>query len=206
MKLQHCLSLTLVGILILSIQSKLIIQSPPELKSQLQSKYPKGIHYSVANYGDVPFGRSISGTIYISTFLENCQYQDLDIDAQRSINKIVLSTRGDCSFTKKSLNSQKQGAKLAIIADNQIYEDPGSIVMVDDGKGPQVKIPTILINHEVGEMITDFIINKKQPVSLVVSFETSKKPIADVTLWMNSNDRKSYILIRDLEPYLSRIS
>lgn len=78
--------------------------------------------------------------------------------------------------------------------------------MVDDGKGPQVKIPTILISHEVGEIITDFIINKKQNVSLVVSFETFKKPAADVTLWMKSYDRKSYVLIRDLDPYLSRIS
>lgn len=109
-----------------------------------------------------------------------------------------MSTRGDCTFTTKSLNSQRQGAKLAIIADNKQFEDPGSIVMVDDGKGPQVKIPTILINHEVGELITDYILNKKQAVSLVVNFETFKKPIADVTLWMSSYDRKSYILIRDL--------
>ncbi len=42
--------------------------------------------------------------------------------------------------------------------------------MVDDGKGSQVKIPTILINHEVGEFINDFILNKKKQVSLVVIF------------------------------------
>lgn len=81
--------------------------------------YPDGLHYSVANYGDVPFGRSLSGTIYISSFLENCQYEDLSIEAQRNVNKIVLSTRGDCTFTTKSLNAQKQGAKMAIIADNE---------------------------------------------------------------------------------------
>lgn len=50
--------------------------------------------------------------------------------------------------------------------------------MVDDGKGPQVKIPTILITHGVGEMITDTILNKKQTVSLVVEFQTFKKPVA----------------------------
>jgi hypothetical protein len=51
--------------------------------------------------------------------MENCEYEDLNEEAQRSINKIVLSARGDCTFTTKSLNSQKQGAKLAIIADSQ---------------------------------------------------------------------------------------
>ncbi len=95
---------------------------------------------------------------------------------------------------------------MAIIADNQQYEDPGKVIMVDDGKGPQVKIPTILISHEVGLIITDFIVNKTAAVSLVVNFETSKKKVADVTLWMNSQDRKSYMLIRSLEPYLARIN
>lgn len=80
--------------------------------------YPDGIHYSVANYGDVPFGRSLGGNVYIGTYLENCQYEPLNEEAQRNINKVVLATRGDCTFTTKSLNAQRQGAKLAIIADN----------------------------------------------------------------------------------------
>jgi len=44
--------------------------------------------------------------------------------------------------------------------------------MVDDGKGPQVKIPTILISQEVGAIITDFITTKNKSVSLLVNFET----------------------------------
>ena len=39
---------------------------------------------------------------------------------------------------------QKEGGKLAVIMDN-ISEDPGQIVMVDDGRGGQVHIPTLLI-------------------------------------------------------------
>lgn len=84
----------------------------------LEQKYPDGVHYSVANYGDVPYGKSLGGTIYLSSYLENCKFEPLSDEAQRSLNKIVLSTRGDCTFTTKSLHSQKQGAKLAIIADN----------------------------------------------------------------------------------------
>ena len=57
----------------------------------------------------------------------------------------MLSTRGDCTFTQKSLNSQKQGAKLALIADNVDTENPGRIILADDGRGPQVHIPTIFI-------------------------------------------------------------
>ena len=49
--------------------SKLIIQSPPELKKWVEDKHPDGIPYNVANYGDVPFGKSMSGKIVFSTIL-----------------------------------------------------------------------------------------------------------------------------------------
>ncbi len=97
--------------------SKLIIQSPPQLQAQLQTLYPDGIPYSIANYGDVPFGKTLTGNLYMPRFLDNCEYEPIE-GADDKINKIIISTRGDCSFTAKSINSQKQGAKLAIIADN----------------------------------------------------------------------------------------
>ena len=39
--------------------------------------------------------------------------------------------------------------------DNNKNEDPGTIVMVDDGRGKQVHIPTILIGYEDGEKIVE---------------------------------------------------
>lgn len=55
---------------LLSLTStRLVIQSPPELKEMLSVKHPDGIPYSVANYGDVPFGKSMSGTIVIGSVL-----------------------------------------------------------------------------------------------------------------------------------------
>ena len=95
---------------------------------------------------------------------------------------------------------------LAIIADNQQYEDPGKVIMVDDGKGPQVKIPTVLISHSVGELITSYVLSEKKNVTVIVNFETNKRKVADVTIWMSAFDRKSYILIRNLEPFLMRIN
>lgn len=42
--------------------------------------------------------------------------------------------------------------------------------MVDDGKGPQVTIPTILISHDAGKLITDAILLNKAKVTLVINF------------------------------------
>jgi hypothetical protein len=69
MKLHHCIFFALTALLLVEVSTKLIIQSPPELKSKLEQLYPQGIHYSVANYGDVPFGKSLTGTIYLSSYL-----------------------------------------------------------------------------------------------------------------------------------------
>lgn len=45
--------------------SVLVIRSPASLKQYFEQKYgpsgSKGIPYSIANFGDVPFGRSIIG-------------------------------------------------------------------------------------------------------------------------------------------------
>ena len=60
--------------------------------------------------------------------------------------------RNDCTFTQKSINVQKEGGKLAIIMDNKV-ESPGDIVMIDDGHGFQVIIPTILISSEDGNKL-----------------------------------------------------
>jgi hypothetical protein len=38
------------------------IQSPSQLAEYFVNKYPKGnIPYSIANYGDVPYGKVVSG-------------------------------------------------------------------------------------------------------------------------------------------------
>lgn len=58
----------ILSLLVLS-SSKLIIQSPPELKAKLEQQFPQGIPYSVANYGEVPFGKSLTGTIFVSSYL-----------------------------------------------------------------------------------------------------------------------------------------
>ena len=125
------------------------IVHPESLSNFFKEKYHAGnVPFSIANYGDVPYGKTISGEIGLPSVLEDCVFEELP-DSQKS-KSILLVERNDCSFTQKSINVQKEGGKLAIIMDNKKNEDPGSIVMVDDGRGSQVHIPTILISYEDG--------------------------------------------------------
>ena len=53
-----------------SVHSKLTIQAPQDLAAYFNNKYgPDGIPYSIANYGIVPYSKTISGSIAISSVL-----------------------------------------------------------------------------------------------------------------------------------------
>lgn len=58
-------NLSIFIMLISCTLSVLVIRSPASLKRYFEQKYgpsgSKGIPYSIANFGDVPFGRSIIG-------------------------------------------------------------------------------------------------------------------------------------------------
>ena len=78
---------------------------------------------------------------------------------------------------------QKEGGKLAMIMDSKKNEDPGSIVMVDDGRGSQVHIPTVLISFEDGSEILKSL--RSGTVVMSVSFELVKKEKSDLTIWLD---------------------
>jgi hypothetical protein len=56
------ITILLLAGLVNIIAAKLQIQSPSTLRSYFDNKYNgKGIPYSIANFGDVPYGKSIIG-------------------------------------------------------------------------------------------------------------------------------------------------
>ncbi len=129
-------------LLICQIITKLIVHAPHNVSDYFNNKYGSdGIPYSIANYGHVPYGKSISGQISIPSVWEDCIYEQLP-SGDRSV---VLVKRDDCTFTQKTINVEREGGRLAIIVDN-IVQKPGQVIMADDGRGSSVHIPTILIS------------------------------------------------------------
>lgn len=74
---------------------------------------------------------------------------------------------------KKVHNAQEEGASLAIIMDDRV-EKTERIVMANDGQGSHLKIPSIFINEDDGEMIVQWSTSfPDKPVILSVKFETN---------------------------------
>ena len=74
--------------------------------------------------------------------------------------------RGECSFVKKTRNVQDAGGLLCIVMDNKALEDPERIVLMDDGTGSNIHIPTILIGLTDGEILRNFVTDKDNPINL----------------------------------------
>lgn len=75
---------------------------------------------------------------------------DPEGDPDNDVSPIVLVKRGNCSFVRKARNIQELGGALTLVADFRDMGDPEKMIMVDDGTGVNIAIPTILISKEDG--------------------------------------------------------
>jgi len=76
--------------------------------------------------------------------------------------------------------------------------------MVDDGRGAQVHIPTILISEKDGEEILQAL--KTSSVVISVTFELTVREKSTLSVWLDITEHKNFVFLRQLQPYLNKIS
>lgn len=82
--------------------------------------------------------------------------ENVMIDAMETFpTKIVLATRGGCTFVDKVRNAERAGASLLVVVDNKA-ENVTNVIMGDDGTGTGIRIPSMLIGKTDGEMLIEF--------------------------------------------------
>lgn len=111
------------------------------------------INAQYANYGHIPYGQSIVGRLYYNPDNRlGCDKtasftDDLSGDPDQIISPIFMVDRGDCSFVTKTRNIARAGGALALIVDNNRYENIDNIIMSDDGSGAGLRVPAMLISY-----------------------------------------------------------
>ncbi len=87
---------------------------------------------------------------------------DREGDPDQNFSPIILIERGSCSFVRKARNVQEVGGALALVMNN-VDTDPARIIMIDDGTGASIVIPTVLISKADGQALRSAIVaNDKQ--------------------------------------------
>jgi hypothetical protein len=77
-------------------------------------------------------------------------------DPDNDNSPIVMLDHGNCRYTKKAMNAENIGARVALIVakDDNLENDDDNY---DDGLGSSIKIPTVIIPNSVGEKIKNFL-------------------------------------------------
>ena len=91
-------------------------------------------HFTVANFGHVPWGRTLMGTLVLSDPIQACNpLSPLKYDWYNDSIPIIVAKRGECSFVTKANNVQLAGGKMLLIIDDK-YEDVNNSILVGDGQ------------------------------------------------------------------------
>lgn len=195
-----------LALLIAVYSSKIHIWEPKSLKSMYTGHE---IPYSVMNFGQVPYGYSIYGTVFKASPIDACsELAPLKWDKNFG-TLILLVERGGCNFSDKVFNSQKIGAGLVLIADNS-SENVHKIFPVERTKEmlDRIHIPSVLISKEDGDNFKAAIDapNGNRPhegsssglVELAIHFDLIKiHNLANIRIILQVDDYRSYDLISD---------
>eukprot|EP00920_Eleutheroschizon_duboscqi_P031768 GHVT01076534.1.p1 GENE.GHVT01076534.1~~GHVT01076534.1.p1 ORF type:complete len:744 (+),score=172.34 GHVT01076534.1:726-2957(+) len=81
-------------------------------------------------------------------------------------NAIVVVDRGQCTFVKKLAVAQSCGACAVVVVDSSAEgwtrEMIRQFVMLDDGHGDMIKIPSVLVSYQDGQIIKAAILKHQQ--------------------------------------------
>lgn len=157
------------------------------------------INANYANFGHIPYGQSLIGTIYFDPNNEDmCRRSDPSVlkameervseeKTETFPTKIVIARRGECSFVSKVRNAERAGASLLVVVDNQV-ENVANVIMGDDGTGTGIRIPAMLIGKTDGEHLIQFA-KQKKGATLSAEFAVKEKSNnVDIEFWYSSNN------------------
>ena len=197
-------TLLLITLFVVGALAKVTVLSPDSFELV---KKNETINYTIADFGDVPYGQSITGEVIIADPENGCNPLALNNTNKSSF---ILIKRGECTFVTKVRNAQQYGAKMALVYDNT-DERTDNIILKDDGFAFDIKIPTIMIDKAHGEKIASFLKNHNEKgeinrMELSVDFLIETAPHVNLTFWISTSDRKSFKLIHEFYPYWKELA
>ena len=134
------------------------------------------IRYSIGNFGEVPYGKTIIGRIlYLpgkdgtNYWCENTNFSldtlHLFLNPGEYVPIIFVDHSIDCSYAHKAANVQRRGGRLMLIAsDSNILEEEYNV----DDPTETVSIPTIIIEKDFGDIIREYTKFKKDTNDYIV--------------------------------------
>lgn len=173
--------------------------SPESIVSHFSTK---NIYYVISNFGYVPYGHTVYGTLYLASPLDACTELSYIDKKGNNSNLIILVTRGECHFSQKVLNAQNAGAKFVIIADNN-NEDVNKILPIEKSReiSAKIKIPSIILSYEDSVKLIESV-RAGNNIELSIYFDIKKADnISNTDLYLEIENYSSLNFIKNLQQY-----
>ena len=185
------------------------IITPLKVSEEIEKLNPSknsAIPYRIGKFGDVPFGKTVLGMIFIQTQSDGsnywCNYDEtytpLEIELYSSVYNeylpIILVDQGQCSYSKKALNVQLRGGSIMLIVDDDNNLENNDKFNILDLRGNSIKIPTLIIPRNYGDIIKNFIQEQKtlremEPIVVTIKFSAyNPDGTVEMNLFMSSDD------------------
>ncbi|KAM3133736.1 hypothetical protein pb186bvf_014145 [Paramecium bursaria] len=193
----------LIFAIVYQVLCSLQVLRPQIVVQEFQAQ--RNISFGVANFGDIPWGRRMTGELKLSQPLDACTNMSVETKAY-----FLFVKRGNCTFVTKVRNAQAAGYQLVIIEDNQI-EETQRIHMADDGTGYTVTIPSIIIKEEDGKKLQNYLQNKTGSylpgldITVLIKFDVEKTEQVNVVLALSLKNRETIKLLREFKPYYDKL-
>ena len=175
------------------------------------------IRYSIGNFGEVPYGKTLIGKILYFPQKDGTNYwceEDLLSDdiSQSNFNSneyvpiFFVDHSIDCSYAHKAVNVQKKGGRVMLIAsDSNILEEEYNV----DDPTETVAIPTIIIAKDFGDIIREYTKlkqDKKEYIVISMKFSGVKEGgIVELELFMRSDDSKARDFFTEFDFYKEKL-
>jgi len=195
------------------------------IPTHLHKDTPNGIPHTMSNFGQHPQYGSLVLPVYF--YFQLCEtpvdtskgYPPRRKDAANGSMRweppfILMTPRGDCSFTTKARHAQMAGASAIVIADttclcsdqncvqNNTWRDPGTCeehppAMADDGSGGDVTIPGFLLHKDDAVPIKEAIVDKGQSALMSLRWHKPQNDSVHFGTWIDILDDHSKLLLHD---------
>ena len=200
------------------------IKASEEIEKINQAKNSE-IPYKIGKFGDVPFGKTVLGMIFIQEQYDGSNYW-CDYDSSSSPPEIqeyssiyneylpiILVDQGQCSYSKKALNVQLRGGSGMLIVDDDNDLENNDKYNILDLRGNSIKIPTLIIPRHYGDVLKSYIHEQKiekmttgkkttEPIIVSIKFSAyNPDGSIEMNLFMSSDDVNAVLFYTEFQKY-----
>ena len=131
-----------------------------------------------------------------------CQEFDEKLTLKRTsdVSPFMIARRGGCSFVQKVRNMEGAGVAVAIIVDNR-SEMIDEILMSDDGTGGGIRIPSMLIGKNDGDVLLQWYKKatpqEREQLVIMCEFVMPEHSIVDLDFWFTSSSDRAIDFLED---------